>query len=167
MSRPRLLIVEDEERLVELLVRVLEPAFEISLARNFTEFWQLIQLPTLPVDVVVLDRMMNSKDTLTLLEGLKTKFPQCAVLILSAVNTPSEKAAALDLGADDYLSKPFANEELVARLKALARRTPSEIRLANITLNIVDHNAFVNGQPLGLPSKEFLLLRGDSLFACE
>lgn len=153
------LIVEDEAKLVEILERTLSESFHVSVITTFEELAAQIDGSSIRFDLLVLDRMLHGKDSLNLIAPLKEKFPQVKVLVLSAINTPSEKAIALDLGADDYLSKPFAHEELLARLRVLAKRLPAELRFGNITLDMLERTAKVADVDLQLATKEFLLLR--------
>jgi DNA-binding response OmpR family regulator len=158
MHRTNVVIVEDEVKLVSLLETELAKSFSVSTLTSYAGFAESVERATLICDVVVLDRMMNGHDTLKLLPALKSKFPQTHVLILSAINTPSEKATALDLGADDYLSKPYANEELVSRIKVLARRVPSEIRYGNIAIDVDHRLVTVGEETINLAVKEYRLL---------
>lgn len=158
MHRTNVVIVEDETKLVSLLEAELAKSFSVSTLTSYAGFADSVERATLICDVIVLDRMMNGHDTLKLLPSLKSKFPQTHVLILSAINTPSEKATALDLGADDYLSKPYANEELVSRIKVLARRLPSEIRFGNIAIDVDHRLVTVGEEAINLAVKEYRLL---------
>lgn len=158
MHRTNVVIVEDETKLVSLLEAELAKSFSVSTLTSYAGFADSVERATLICDVIVLDRMMNGHDTLKLLPSLKSKFPQTHVLILSAINTPSEKATALDLGADDYLSKPYANEELVSRIKVLARRLPSEIRFGNIAIDVDHRLVTVGEEAVNLAVKEYRLL---------
>lgn len=153
------LVVEDEAKLVEILQRTLSESFQVTVFTTYEELAALLEGSSIRFDLFVLDRMLDGKDSLNLIAPLKEKFPQIKVLVLSAISTPSEKAVALDLGADDYLSKPFANEELLARLRVLAKRIPSELRFGNIALDMLERTAKVAEVDLQLATKEFLLLR--------
>lgn len=159
MFESKILIVEDESKLVELLTRNLEASFAVSVVTSYVALVETLRLPSLPYEIVILDRMMNGEDTMDLIPVLKEKFPQCKIMILSAINTSAEKAMALDLGADDYLSKPYAHEELIARLRALSRRVASELRFGNVTIDTVERVARVGERDINLSNKEFLLLR--------
>lgn len=159
MSEAKLLLVEDEEKLIRLLENMLVPFFSVDSFSSYDALATLLDHSFLPYEVIVLDRMMNGKDALDLLPEFKQQFPQCRILVLSAIDTPAEKATALDQGADDYLAKPFAKEELVARIRVLARRVSNEIRFGNISINNADRTAKVGEKLLALSNKEFLLLR--------
>lgn len=153
------LIVEDELKLVALLKQRLSELYMISTFTSFDELEAASRLSSIPYDVIVLDRMMNGFDTLQMISTLKVKFPQCRILVLSAINTPDEKAAAINIGADDYLSKPFSFAELEARIRALTRHPPNELRFGSISINTIDRVARVDDEVLPLSTKEFLLLR--------
>lgn len=159
MLDAHVLLVEDESKLAEHLVRSLSQAFSVSVLNSFEELENSLSSPSLPFDVIILDRMMNGKDTLVLIPALRKKFPQCKILVLSAIHTPAEKALALDQGADDYVSKPVALEELMARVRAVTRRPSNELRFGNIAIDSVDRSVHIDGQSLPLSNKEFLLLR--------
>lgn len=159
MSEANVLVIEDEAKLSELLLQNLSAQFEVEGCPSYAELERLMERPALGFDVVVLDRMMNGRDTLALIDVFKERFPQCRILVLSAINTPAEKAVALDHGADDYLSKPFAWEELIARIRSLVRRGSRTIRFGNISLDTVDRVAKIGERDVTLSNKEFLLLR--------
>lgn len=158
MAETRVLIVEDEEKLLTLIKATLAEHFEVTAIGSHQELQELLEKASFPYDIVVLDRMMNGRDTVEVVSTLKSKFPQSQVLILSAINTPTEKAMSLDRGADDYLSKPFENEELVARVRALGRRAPSEVRFGNLAIDVISRSASVEGKTVTLTNKEYLLI---------
>ncbi|MGE0762635.1 MAG: response regulator transcription factor [Bdellovibrionales bacterium] len=112
--------------------------------------------------VLVLDRLLFGQDSLPLIEDIRAEFPEMGILILSAIGSPQEKASAIDRGADDYLAKPFAFAELVARIRSLDRRnrrTSPHVRMGNVTLDEQNRCLLVDGQKMVLTNKEFLLLR--------
>ena len=157
MQEAKILVAEDDPKLRSLLSSTLSDAFAVEETGSYSDLESLLEKPSLSYDVIVLDRMMHGFDASDLLPQFKEKFPQCKILILSAISTPTEKATSLDRGAD-YLSKPFANEELIARVRVLARRAPSEIRLGNIVIDVFSRSASIDGQTLPLTNKEYLLL---------
>ncbi len=113
-------------------------------------------------DIIVLDRMMGSTDSKSFLGDIKRAWPRASVMILSAVNTPSERAELINAGADDYVGKPFLTEELMARMKSLLRRSPSgrpEVRrLGDTTLDLTTRRISCGIKFDDLPAKEFILL---------
>ena len=136
----RVLVVEDNEELVALLTRV--------LARSGLE-----------VDAV---RNVGDADGLTLLDQMKRRRDLTPVLILSARSGLDDRVTGLNKGASDYLSKPFASEELIARLQALLRRAPGPggpvLGLGNVTLKVEGRQAEVEGRLLPLPAREIDVL---------
>ncbi len=157
----KLLLVEDSERLRKTLQHglqgagfVVDAADDGVIACNFLDAYEY--------DLVVLDLMLPRRDGLTVLRQLPGGGRRPRVLVLSARDRVADRIGALDAGADDYLVKPFAFDELVARLHALARR-PQEVQaevLSHGTLawDARAHSAFVDGQMLPLTPREFSLL---------
>ena len=117
---------------------------------------------TSPWDVVVLDRMLPDIDGITVLRLLRAKGIATPVLLLTALGSVDDRVAGLDSGADDYLSKPFAFSELLARIRALGRRpaTPTDARLAagDLALDELRHVAQVGDRTVDLSAREFALL---------
>lgn len=160
MKVRRVLIVEDEAKIREHLSRTLaEEGFSNYTCSTFRELETIIDLPVKRFDLIILDRLMNGKDSADLLEKIRIKLPDAQIMILSAINTSSEKASLLNLGADDYLSKPFDSTELVARVRALLRRSKNEIGFSNIILDITNRIMKIDNQEISLPNREFVLLR--------
>lgn len=156
----RVLIVEDEEKLLTYLKGILnEEEFSTSSCSSYFELETLIEIPMSRFDVIILDRLLQGKDSGTLLSKIKYCFPDAKILILSAINTPSEKALLLDSGADDYLAKPFDGEELVARVRALLRRNYHSIKLGDVSLNSISRTMTINQNEISLTNKEFDLLK--------
>ncbi len=159
-----ILIVEDETRVAEFLQKSLSSeGHSISVCHGLEEADSYLSLPTSAPEAAILDRMLNGADGLDLLPRLKHSFPNCRILILSAVDLPDEKARALDKGADDYLSKPFSLVELTARIRALTRRHQSStkvlpILVKDLSIDITSQNVSVAGKRLDLSRKEFQVL---------
>ena len=121
----RLLLVEDDVKLSRALRRGLEDeGYEIDLAHSGDDAIQ--EAATRDYDAVVLDLMLPGIDGFTVCETLRRRDPWTPVLMLTALSDVRDRVQGLDAGADDYLVKPFAFDELVARLRALTRRGPSE-----------------------------------------
>jgi DNA-binding response OmpR family regulator len=117
----RILVVEDEADLASTLGRALDEAhFAVDIALNGDE--AQFMLAEVAYDAVVLDLMVPKRSGWALLQDLRKSGSRTPVLILTALDAVEDRVRALDLGADDYLSKPFAIAELVARLRALVRR---------------------------------------------
>ena len=160
MSTNRILIVEDELSLRSHLADLFaEQGFSIFTCGAVSELEKLITLPVNPVDVIILDRLLNGKDAGTLIPDIKTAVHGVKIMVLSAINTPAEKALLLDLGADDYLAKPFSGEELIARVRVLLRRNNSVLRVGNLLLNVEDRKIFIGDNEMQLTNKEFLFLK--------
>ncbi len=156
----RVLIVEDEEKLLTYLKGLLnEEEFSTFSCSSFFELETLIEIPMSRFDIIILDRLLQGKDSGTLLSKIKYCFSDAKILILSAINTPSEKALLLDSGADDYLAKPFDGEELVARVRALLRRNYHSIKLGDVSLNSISRTMTISQNEISLTNKEFDLLK--------
>lgn len=113
-------------------------------------------------DVVILDIMLPGRDGLSVLREMRARGVTTPVLILTARSGLNERVEGLDMGADDYLSKPYHGEELVARARALARRNASEgytlLSVGDLTLNMVTREVKRGGMPMELTNREFALL---------
>jgi two-component system, OmpR family, response regulator MprA len=158
--QPRLLVVDDDRDLRDSLHRALGYAgYAVATAANGAEALSAIALA--PVDLIILDvlmPMLNGLDTCRALRGRGDATP---VLVLTARDAVDDRVAGLEAGADDYLVKPFALRELLARVNALLRRTKPVRDLlgyADLTLDITSHTATRAGAPLVLTKIEFALL---------
>lgn len=159
----RILLIEDDERLASGLVEALrEQGLFVEHVTSEAEVRSYLETHA-PTDAVVMDRLLGSFDAKALLPLLRNKRPSASILVLSAINTPNERTELLDLGADDYIGKPFATHELIARLRAAARRIskPSlqHVKVGNVILDLIGHTISVDGDVVVLPSKEFTVLR--------
>jgi two-component system, OmpR family, response regulator MprA len=153
----RILVVDDEPAVRESLDRALRlEGYEVSLAAGGEEALARIG----DADAVLLDVMMPPPDGLEVCRTARARGLATPVLMLTARDQVSDRVAGLDAGADDYLAKPFALEELFARLRALLRRTGTGevLRYADVELDPVAHEARRGGRELGLTRTEFLLL---------
>ncbi|MBL8271740.1 response regulator transcription factor [Steroidobacter sp.] len=157
----KVLIVEDQKRLAEFLRRGLgERAYTVACAGSCSEARNA--LCEAHYDLVVLDLGLPDGDGLDLLaEWRRSGFSE-PVLILSARDSVQDRIRGLDLGADDYLPKPFSLEELLARVRVLLRRQTSVkqtlLQHRDITVDLLGRSVQVAGQPLELTSREFALL---------
>ncbi|MDD4514553.1 response regulator transcription factor [Massilibacteroides sp.] len=157
----KILIVEDSDSLREVMVRSLEKErYVVESATNYDE--GLAKISEYDYDCIVLDIMLPGGSGLSLLQELKKQRKKDSVIIISAKDSVEDKITGLDLGADDYLTKPFHLAELNARIKSVIRRKQQDGELDIILDNIVvypdKHMAYVNGQELTLNRKEFDLL---------
>lgn len=158
------LVVEDEIRVQRFLTEALKAeGYEVSACATADELQDWIQAASPNLELAIFDRMLSGDDSLNYLKKFKKSFPQCRVLVLSAINNSEQKALALDAGADDYISKPYSLVELSARLRALSRRggesvTTSVRQLANLTVDLVSHEIHVESRRLDLSNKEYKVL---------
>ncbi|PIQ37723.1 MAG: two-component system response regulator [Lysobacterales bacterium CG17_big_fil_post_rev_8_21_14_2_50_64_11] len=157
----RILVVDDSERLRSALATGLAGSgFAVDQAADGGE--ALSYLHSADYDVIVLDLMMPVIDGIGVLREIRRRELHCRVLILSARDQIGDRVQALDLGADDYLVKPFAFEELRARVQALARRRHDEraplLTHGKLSIDTVAQNARVDDEVLPLTPKEFSLL---------
>lgn len=113
-------------------------------------------------DVIVLDLMLPQRDGMSILRGIRAQGTSTPVICLTARDAVADRVTALDSGADDYLVKPFSPSELVARIRALIRRTSSvplnPIRVGNLVIDVVARHVEREGQRIDLTAKEFMLL---------
>jgi DNA-binding response OmpR family regulator len=157
----RVLIVEDNDLLRDSLLRGLrEAGFSVDVAADGTDGLWLAE--TGDYDVIVLDLMLPGIDGLSLLSSLREKRKHTHVLILTAKDTVEDRIAGLNLGADDYVVKPFAFQELLARVNALVRRRYRQksptIVLGNIELDTTRKTVARQGTPVDLTPREYALL---------
>jgi two-component system, OmpR family, copper resistance phosphate regulon response regulator CusR len=157
----RVLVVDDEARLRDVLVRILRHESIEAHATADTE-QALAMARTGNYDLVILDLLMPDADGFGVLSEIINRKPEQAVLVLSCLSDPDSKMAALGLGADDYLAKPFHVGELVARvharLRATARRGPAVLRHGRITLDVAYQRADSGSGPVRLTRRECQLL---------
>jgi two-component system, OmpR family, response regulator MprA len=154
----RVLVVEDDARLAATLQRVLEAeGHEVEVAANGLEAMRRARLRT--PDLVVLDVMLPGADGVTVCRKLR-ETAQFPILMLTALSGTEERVRGLDSGADDYLVKPFAYQELLARVRALLRRTrPADrLRFADLVLEPAARMAWRGSRELSLTATEFDLL---------
>lgn len=157
----RVLVVDDSERLRQSLAAGLRSqGMAVETAADGVE--ALALLDSLPFDVVVLDLVMPRMDGVRVLHELKRRRSKPRILVLSARDHVNDRVEALDLGADDYLLKPFAFEEVRARIKALARRSTDDaspiLGVGALSVDTSAKLARVDGTALPLTPKEYALL---------
>jgi DNA-binding response OmpR family regulator len=158
-----ILVVEDEQRLAHLLRRVLlEERYTVDLAHDGKSGLDLALSDT--YDVVILDVMLPGMDGLEICRQMRTEHIMSPVLMLTARGAIEDRVTGLNVGADDYLTKPFAMEELLARINALLRRRNRpfddmhQLTVGDLTLDLVRHEARRAGRVIELTAKEFALL---------
>jgi two-component system alkaline phosphatase synthesis response regulator PhoP len=156
-------IVEDEERIRELESYALEKNdFEVMSFENSVEFYKALEI-RLP-DLILLDIMLPGDDGLTILKKLRdnAEHKNIPVIIISAKDTELDRVKGLDLGADDYMCKPFGVMEMVSRVKARLRgvfEQKDHLKYMGITISEKTREVTVNGEQIELTYKEFELLK--------
>lgn len=157
----RVLLAEDETDLAVILQRTLqEEGYVCDWAADGES--ALHQALRGPYDAIILDLMLPLVDGLAILDRLRAKGLATPVLILTARDTTADRVGGLDRGADDYLVKPFAVDELLARLRALLRRSSTSpaprIRVGDVCIDTAARTVSNAGHPVTLPAKEYALL---------
>jgi two-component system copper resistance phosphate regulon response regulator CusR len=157
----RLLIVDDEKKASEFLRKGLtESGFVVDVADNGAD--GLFRALNADYDLMILDAMLPLKDGWTVLAELRRAGRSLPVLLLTARDAVPDRVKGLELGADDYLIKPFAFTELLARLRALLRRRgerqPDSCQIADLRVDLLGHKAHRGATRLDLAPKEFALL---------
>ena len=157
----KILIIEDAKGLREVMTRSLEKErFVVETAADYSTALQKIN--DYDYDCILLDIMLPGGSGLSILEELKKLKKRESVIIVSAKDSIEDKVTGLDLGADDYLAKPFHLAELHARVKSVIRRHQTDgntkIEIENLTVCPDNHTVFINGEELKLNRKEFDLL---------
>ncbi len=162
----KILIVEDDKTTREFLQKALtEQGYAVEVAADGQD--GLFQAMELHFDLIILDRMLPKMDGLTVLQALRSSGKAVPVLILSALDSVDERVKGLKQGGDDYLVKPFALAELLARVEILIRRTETasqtqqitELTMRNLKLDLLSHKLFIQQQEVELQPKEFQLLK--------
>jgi heavy metal response regulator len=157
----KILVVEDEKKVSSFIKRGLEEEkYEVDTAFDGEEGLRMAL--ERPYEVVVLDWMLPKQDGLTVLKELRAQKRSTPVLMLTAKDTVEDIVAGLDSGSDDYLTKPFAFAELLARVRALLRRSEmdrgAELRFADLRIDPVTHKVWRGDKEIDLTAKEYALL---------
>jgi two-component system KDP operon response regulator KdpE len=161
VSGTRILVVDDEPQILRALRATLQGAgYEVTTAATGEEALRLAALR--PPEAVVLDLVLPDRTGTDVARELRT-WSKVPILILSAVGDESEKVAALDAGADDYVTKPFGTDELLARLRAALRRASPDagpvLEIGELVIDLEKHAVTMRGKPVSLTPNEFGLLR--------
>ena len=157
----KILIVDDEQSLLDQLKRALEgQRYMVETAIDGEE--ALDKLFETPYDLIILDIMLPKRDGLSVLREVRQDGMTTPVLMLTAKGDISDKIKGLDLGADDYLPKPFSLDELLARIRALFRRSggqaDSVLQVQDLRLDTVSREVTKEGKPVELTAREFSIL---------
>lgn len=157
----RILVVEDERKLAGVLKRGLEEhGYAVDVAYDGEDGLAVAEVE--PYDLIILDVMLPGLDGLAVCRRLRAQRKNVPVLMLTARDTVDDRVAGLDSGADDYLVKPFAFRELLARVRALLRRDGLSkdpvIRVADLEIDTISHEVRRGGRPIELTSKEYAIL---------
>jgi len=157
----RILIVDDDRRLCAIIKRgLLEEAYAVDLAYDGEEGEYLAEVN--PYDLIILDIMLPSKDGIEVCHELRAKGVNTPVLMLTAKDAVEDRVRGLDTGADDYLVKPFAFNELLARIRALLRRDgisrSPELKVGDLTLDTLTRHVRRGERSIELTTKEYVVL---------
>lgn len=157
----RILVVEDEKKVSSFIKRGLEEEkYEVDTAYNGEDGLRMALEKG--YDLIILDVMLPKKDGLSVVREMREKKSSTPVLMLTAKDSVEDIVAGLDSGSDDYLTKPFAFAELLARVRALVRRSEqdrgAEIRFADLRLDPVTHKVWRKDKEIDLTAKEYALL---------
>lgn len=158
----RILLIEDDERLAAVMARVLrQERFDVDLAHDGDS--GLDAALTGSYDAVVIDWMLPRRDGVEIIRELRRERIETPLLMLTARGELPERVHGLDAGADDYLAKPFAFEELLARLRALLRRRERPLReptitIGDVTIDLAAHAVTRGGERIDLSPREYALL---------
>jgi DNA-binding response OmpR family regulator len=158
----RILVIEDDERLARVIARVLrQERFDVDLAHDGNA--GLDRALTGAYDALIVDWMLPGRDGLEIIRELRAEQIATPALMLTARGEMPQRVEGLDAGADDYLGKPFAFEELLARLRALLRRRERPLldalaAIGDVTVDFASHTVRRKGRPIALSRQEYALL---------
>ncbi len=157
----RILVIEDHDEVARFIVKGLkEERYAVDCAGTGTEGLSMARIGD--YDAIVLDVMLPGMNGFEVAAALRAKGVASPILMLTAKDQVEDKVRGLDAGADDYLVKPFAFAELLARIRALLRRrdqlAPAELQVADLVLEPVSHHVVRAGQPIDLTNREYALL---------
>ncbi|WP_027993827.1 winged helix-turn-helix domain-containing protein [Sinorhizobium meliloti] len=158
----RILVIEDDQKTSEYILRGLSEAGHVcDVVEDGRD--ALFQASREPYDVMIVDRMLPGLDGLSLVKAVRAAKVKTPVLFLTAIGGVDDRVEGLEAGGDDYLTKPFAFSELLARVNALCRRPPVQdqktlLRFADLEMDIVKRQVSRRGQTIDLQPREFTLL---------
>lgn len=157
----RILVVEDEKKVANFIKKGLEEEyFSVDVVYNGKDGYEMALREE--YDVLILDVMLPYKDGLKITKDLRSEKINTPILLLTIKDSTGDKVTGLDAGADDYLTKPFAFEELTARIRALLRRKETqkttELKVDDLTLDLISHKVYRNSKEIFLTPKEYAIL---------
>jgi len=157
----KLLVIEDEKKIANLLQKGFrEQGYEVDICPNGED--GLERASGSPYDAIVIDIMLPGRDGLSVLRSLRERKVTTPVMIVTARGEVSERVEGLNLGADDYIAKPFSMDEVIARIRALIRRVTGETislyKVGDLTMNLVKREVLRGTRRIDLTSREFRLL---------
>lgn len=160
-SEMKILLVEDDDKIRSFVIKGLkEQGFTVDACDDGDTGFHLATTNT--YNVILLDIMLPGRDGLSILKNLREKQNSVPVIILTARSTLNERLEGLNLGADDYLCKPFFIEELIARIHAVSRRAAGEttniMQFKNLSVDMISRGVLVDQAPIDLTAREFNLL---------
>ena len=162
VSAMRILLVEDQAELADLVAANLRKSgFAVDVAGLVEEARAAVE--TTPYEIVLLDLRLPDGDGLEIIRSMRGRRDSTPIIVLTARDRLADRVAGLDLGADDYLVKPFAHQELLARIRAVLRRPRAvqerELSLANLRLAVDSGEVTVGDDRLGIPPRELAVMR--------
>jgi two-component system, OmpR family, copper resistance phosphate regulon response regulator CusR len=157
----RVLVIEDEAKTANYLQKGLsEHGFVVDATASGEDGVKMAK--EVKYDMIILDIMLPGRDGWSVMQELKATHAQVPILCLTARDTVADRVKGLELGADDYLVKPFAFSELLARLRSVMRRSPqrqpTNLKIADLEMDLVGHRVSRSGKRIDLTPKEFALL---------
>lgn len=157
----RILVIEDEKKVADFIKRGLkEEGYAVDIASDGEDGY--FQAKEISYDLILLDLMLPKLDGLSLCRKLRQENIQTPLIMLTAKDAVKDKVTGLDSGADDYLTKPFSFEELLARIRAVFRKgksqQPTKLHVADLVLDLVSHKVWRDGEEIILTVKEHALL---------
>ena len=160
MSNAVILVIEDDDGIQDMLKYSLEPdGYQLHSAYTAKQGWEIIE--DKQIDLVLLDWMLPDKSGIDLLHRIRKYYSQLPVIMITARAEEEDRVLGLDLGADDYITKPFSVRELKSRIQAVLRRTMTDeqpIQVGDLYLDPVSQRVRVKDQAINLPPTEFRLL---------
>lgn len=164
MVKLKVLVVEDEARIARLIrANLAVSGYVVTLCQNGEEALRLVD--QIDPDLILLDVMLPGMDGFTVCQRVR-EFSTVPIIMVTAKDDPTDRVRGLDLGADDYLVKPFVVEELLARVRAVVRRSrvseepkaPVTLDFGNISVRLAENQVYKNGEEIRLSPTEFRLL---------